>query len=131
VNADAKVGYGYNLTFEIEPVYSTPLGGGGVTLTAGLPVNYNFTPGHSYSVSGGANAAINTTVKTNLEGQLTADEPTHMLKVKPNVNFFFTRWVLPTEIGITYAVPVWGKNNMARHEITLKAKLYFALPGAR
>jgi hypothetical protein len=130
--AKVDVGYGYDLTFELEPVYSTSLGDSGVTLTAGLPVNYKFTPGHSYSVSGGVpgimpNEAIEKTIKDNVA----ADEPTHMLKVKPNISFFFTKWVLPTDIGLTYGIPVWGKNNLARHEITLKVKLYFALPGAR
>ncbi|MDR0585923.1 MAG: hypothetical protein LBG26_01655 [Treponema sp.] len=127
VNADADVDYGYDLTFEVEPVYSTPLGDSGVTLTAGLPINYKFTPGHSYSVS---NDNGTNTLATTLKGLDEAD-PTHMLKVKPNVSFFFTKWFLPTDIGITYGLPVWGKNSAARHEITLKVKLYFALPGAR
>ncbi|MDR2142846.1 MAG: hypothetical protein LBP29_00570 [Treponema sp.] len=129
-NADAKVNYGYDLTFELEPVYSTSLGDSGVTLTAGLPVNYKFTPGRTYSVSGGLNATVNENIKANLKSRLTEDEPTHMFKVKPNISFFFTKWILPTDIGITYGLPVWGKNNLARHEITLKVKLYFALPGA-
>jgi hypothetical protein len=126
-NADADVNYGYDLTFELEPVYSTPLGNSGVTLTAGLPVNYKFTPGHSYSVSGDTAAG---TVAAALEN-LGAADPSHMLKVKPNISFFFTKWFLPTDIGITYGIPVWGKNALARHEITLKVKLYFALPGAK
>jgi hypothetical protein len=129
--ADAKVNYGYDLTFELEPIFSTPLAEG-ITFTAGLPVNYKFTPGHSYSVSGAAGGAtVNKGLKTALEDQLTEDDPTHSLKIRPNVNFFFTNWVLPTEIGLTYGLPVWGKNSMARHEITLKVKLYFAIPGAK
>jgi hypothetical protein len=126
-NADAKVNYGYDLTFELEPVYSTSLGDSGVTLTAGLPINYKFTPGHSYSVSDdNDNGGIKTALKKTDEA-----EPTHILKVKPNISFFFTKWILPTDIGITYGIPVWGKNSLARHEITLKVKLYFALPGSR
>ncbi|MDR0403811.1 MAG: hypothetical protein LBH35_09520, partial [Treponema sp.] len=125
-----EVGYGYDLTFELEPVFSTALGSG-ITFSAGLPVNYKFTPGHTYSVSGGSSGAVNDGIKAGLEANLTEDEPTHMLKIKPNVSFFFTNWFLPTDIGLTYGLPVWGKNDMARHEITLKVKLYFALPGAR
>jgi hypothetical protein len=123
-NLEAEVNYGYDLTFELEPVFSTPLGSG-ITFTAGLPVNYKFVPAKNYSVSSG-----NPVVKGMVEDALSND-PSHMVKVKPNVSFFFTNWFLPTDIGLTYAIPVWGKAEMARHEITLKVKLYFALPGAR
>jgi hypothetical protein len=130
-NADVKVKYGYDLTFELEPVFSTSLGSG-ITFTAGLPVNYKFTPGHSYSVSAGSGAMVGADViEKAIKDNITEDEPTHMLKVKPNISFFFTNWFLPTDIGLTYGIPVWGQNTLARHEITLKVKLYFALPGAR
>jgi hypothetical protein len=123
-DADAKVKYGYDLTFELEPVFSTSLGSG-ITFTAGLPLNYVFTPAKSYSVSG-------TVADAMIEDALNdAAKPTHMFKVKPNISFFFTNWFLPTDIGLTYGIPVWGQNTLARHEITLKVKLYFALPGAR
>jgi hypothetical protein len=121
---EGKVNYGYDLTFELEPVFSTSLGSG-ITFTAGLPVNYSYTPAYSYSISTNVPGA-----ESQVEDALEND-PSHTLKVKPNVNFFFTSWFLPTEIGLTYAIPVWGKSTLARHEITLKVKLYFALPGAR
>jgi hypothetical protein len=128
---DIKVKYGYDLTFELEPVFSTPLGSG-ITFTAGLPINYKFTPGHSYSVSAGNGALVSASdIEKAIKDNVNEDEPTHMLKVKPNISFFFTSWFLPTDIGLTYGIPVWGQNNLARHEITLKVKLYFALPGAR
>jgi hypothetical protein len=126
-NLDADVGYNYDLTFELEPVYTATLGKG-ITLTASLPVNYSFVPGHTYSVSGESVAGNNAAAKAALEA---ASPDTHSLKVRPTVSFFFTQWVLPTDIGLSYSLPVMGKNSMARHDITLKVKLYFALPGAR
>jgi hypothetical protein len=139
---DVDVNYGYDLSFEAEGVYTTPLAQG-ITLSAGLPVNYKFTPGHKYSVdypevpaalvaglSGATGGAISSADAVRGMFVIEDQDPTHLLTVKPNVSVFITKTPMPLEFKLTYAAPVWGKNiEQARHSVSLQARLYFALPG--
>jgi hypothetical protein len=124
------VNYKYRLTFEVEPVYTTPIAQG-ITLSAGLPINYRFIPAYDYSVSAPALIASNPLYLGALaQAGLDEGKPQHSLNVKPNVNVFFTGTPMPLEFKLSYDAPVWGKNiAAARHSVTLQVKVYFALPG--
>ncbi|MDR2662545.1 MAG: hypothetical protein LBC31_06060 [Treponema sp.] len=130
IEPEVEVNYGYDLTFEAEGVYTTSIAQG-ISLTAGLPVNYKFTPGHKYSVDWDiTGTALDASLKTAYEPYLEDQDPTHLLTVKPNVSVFITKTPMPLEFKLTYTAPVWGKNiEQAKHSVSLQARLYFALPG--
>ena len=126
---DGKVNYKYRLTFEIEPVFTTSIADG-ISFTAGLPVNYRYIPTYDYSFSYGALAGtgLDIAAKKAFNDNLNTD-PQHSLSLKPNVLLFFTKTPLPLEFKLQYGLPIWGQNSMARHDITLQIRVYFALPG--
>ncbi|MFP3040950.1 hypothetical protein LQZ19_03905 [Treponema primitia] len=129
-NADAEVSYGYDLTFELEPAFTTTISPAKpIIFTAGLPINYKYTPGKSYSVSGIPVPAYATAFEKALDA--IGGDPTQILTLKPNVSFFFLSWPLPTEFKLSYSVPVWGENLMAKHSITLQVKAYFRVGSAK
>ncbi|MCL2044722.1 MAG: hypothetical protein FWG89_11355 [Treponema sp.] len=129
--ANGKVGYRYRLTFEIEPVYSTPIADG-ISFSAGLPINYRYTPAFDYSVSDVGNM-----VSTMTGGQIDAeeilleqlkgtDEGRHSLSIIPNASIFITKTLLPLEFKLQYGIPVWGRDTMARHNLVFQIRAYFA-----
>lgn len=136
VEPAVEVNYGYDLTFEAEGVYTTSIAQG-ISLSAGLPVNYKLTPGHKYSFDWDTTG--NPTMDATIKGiyaslpaalQLKDQDPSHLLTVKPNVSVFITKTPMPLEFKLTYTAPVWGKNiEQAKHSVSLQARLYFALPG--
>ena len=127
---DGEINYKYSLTFELEPVFSMPIADG-INFSAGLPVNYNFKPAYGYSFSyPEALAPAAATITPILEDTLGSD-PHHILYLNPNVSVFFMKTPLPLEFKLTYGLPVWGQNAMARHNASLQIRAYFALPGAR
>jgi len=121
------VDYGYDLTFELEPVFSASIGEKTV-LTAGLPFNYKYTPGTKYGVSypSGVQAAL---LGANPMSQFIADsDPTHLFSLKPGVSVFFMGWALPMEFKLQYAAPIAGENiGRALHSITFQARVYFKI----
>jgi hypothetical protein len=122
MNGEAEVGYGYDLTFELEPIFSADIAEG-VTFSAGLPVNYKFTPARTFSVTKAA--GFESAIEDALEKEA---HDAKTLSLKPNFGFFFTKFIAPTEVNFTYQVPVWGENVAARHSATLKVKIYFQIP---
>jgi len=129
-NISGDVGFGYSLTFELEPVFSMPIADG-INFSAGLPVTYNFKPAYSYSFSyPDALAPMADMITPKIKGELDTD-PHHILYLNPNASIFFMKTPLPLEFKLTYGFPVWGKNAMARHNASLQIRAYFALPGAR
>ena len=132
VGGDVK--YNYRLTFEIEPQFSTNIAKG-LSFSAGLPINYRYTPAYDYSFKGLAALSLQTggmfteqALKDQFLGYLDTD-PHHSLSVNPNVSLFLTSTPLPLEFKFQYGIPVYGQNTMARHNFTLQVKVYFALPG--
>jgi hypothetical protein len=116
---DAKVNYGYDLTFELEPVFTLPLAQG-ISFSAGLPVNYKLTPGKKYDVD----------VPDNLKSTFTdalETGNTYIFSLKPNASVFFSGLKLPAEFKLSYSIPILGKNERATHSVTLQAKLYFRI----
>ena len=116
------VDYGYDLTFELEPVFTMPLAQG-VSFSAGLPVNYKMTPGRKYDYSLPPALAG---FASNVDGFL-IEESTSFLSLKPNLSVFLTSLPLPTELKVQYAVPLWGQNERATNSLTLQVKLYFKI----
>jgi hypothetical protein len=124
-----EVDYKYKLTFEIEPVFSMPLGGSGIDFAAGLPVNFKYRPAYEYSYSyPEALAPAASTLDTAFANYISSD-PAYILAINPNVSFFLTKTPLPLEFKFQYGLPLMGKNEMARNNATLQIKAYFALPG--
>ena len=142
-----KVKYGYDLTFEIEPTFSTPLGP--VLFTASVPITYKTTPGKKYDVSydntmlQGAIAYISSLpdgslpmpnaqaigTLQGLAGQvddLNAGEgQTHLLTINPGVAVMFYKWKVPFEFEFNYKAPVWGLRDKANHTFVFIAKMFF------
>jgi hypothetical protein len=118
------VNYGFDLTLELEPVYSLALAGG-VVFTAGLPLTYQFSPGGKYDVT--VSDAVIGMDPAAAALRLEDDGPSHGLSIKPSAAFFFTGFSLPTEFKLNYAAPLAGNNGMATHSVTLQVKLYFKL----
>jgi hypothetical protein len=134
---DDEVQYGYDLTFELEPVFSASIAEG-IIFTAGLPFNYHLTPGNKYGdlslTSTGKTVAGNPATAPYINGALAKvspyfedTDPTHLLTITPNVAFFFTGWVLPTEFKLQYSIPTIGKNDRAMHTLGLIIKLYLRI----
>ena len=118
-----EVFYGYEFTAELEPVFSTSLGGG-VNFTAGLPLNFHFSPPSKYDVF------IDPIVTGMLPATaaLVPEEAASMVfSLRPGVSFFFTRLPLPTEFKLAYYAPIAGENTMATHTVVLQIKVYFKI----
>jgi hypothetical protein len=119
-----EVRYGYDLTLELEPVFSMPLGGG-VNFTAGLPLNFHCSPAQQYDVS--INSSYVLSLQPELAQLVPQSDPSMLLSLRPSIAFFFTGFVLPTEFKLAYYLPIAGENNMATHSIVLQVKLYFRI----
>jgi hypothetical protein len=116
-----EVFYGYDLTMELEPVFSTMLGGG-VNFTAGLPLTFQYSPPSKYDVY------IDPAVLSIVSGSsaLIPEGNTSMvLSLRPSVAFFLTGLPLPTEFKLAYWAPVAGESRMATHSVVLQIKVYF------
>ena len=127
-NASGEVDYGYRLTFEIEPVFSTFLVDG-VQFTAGLPINYRYSPAPKYSVSNVVENPALESFGINLESLLLntlEGEASHVLSINPNLGIFLMRLPLPLEFKFQYNIPVFGINTNAQHNMTLQIRAYFA-----
>jgi hypothetical protein len=110
-----EVDYGFDLTLELEPVFSTPLAEG-VRFTAGLPLTYKFYPGKKYDVTVPDASAYGMDLSPL---RLKDEDPSHDLSLKPNIALFFTSFLLPTELKLNYSAPIAGNNKMAAHLVTL------------
>jgi hypothetical protein len=119
-----EVGYGYDLNLELEPVFSIPLAKS-VNFTAGLPLNFHYSPAEQYNVS--INSSYVLSLNPELAHLVPQSDPSMGLSLRPNIAFFFTGFVLPMEFKLAYYVPIAGKNNMATHSVVLQVKLYFRI----
>ena len=123
-SVSGEVDYGYDLTFEIEPVFTYDLSGG-TRITAGLPVNFKTSPGASYSFSGsgpGGDQGVST-----IEELLPDGDTSMLLIVKPGASIFFMGWALPMEFKLSYFAPIWGQNSPANHVFNFQWRLYFRI----
>jgi len=128
MDINGKINYNYRLTFELEPVFTTPIASG-IDLSVGLPINYRFIPAYSYSFDyPAAIAPYSEAIEPYLKGALDTDAH-HTLSLIPNASIFIMKSFIPLEFKFQYAIPVYGRNTMARHNATLQIRAYFALPG--
>ena len=131
---EGNVDYKYKLTFELEPVFTTPLAEG-TSLTVGLPITYVFNPAHEVTVSGLAPIvpfippAMGISTEQDILNYFKLnDEPaSHILSVKPYVSFFVTKGVMPIEVKAQYAIPIWGMETPAQHQFICQVKAYFKI----
>jgi hypothetical protein len=119
-----EIRYGYDLTLELEPVFSMPLGRG-VNFSAGLPLNFHFSPAEQYDVS--INSSYVLALQPSLAQLVPQSDPSRLFSLRPNMSFFFTGFPLPTEFKLAYYAPLAGDNAMATHSVVLQVKLYFRL----
>ena len=132
---EGDINYKYKLTFEIEPVFTTPLSDG-LSITAGLPITYVFNPVHDVTIKG-----INDPMILGMLGMteeqvrdtylaplgLVDSKASHSLSVKPYVSFFATKIALPIEVKLQYGIPVWGMNTPSQYQFIGQIKAYFKI----
>jgi len=143
---DGEVNYRSNITFEIEPVFTTSLKDG-IVLNAGIPINYQFSPASKYEMNGSFRNDLNDAKKhvdnliaqgaplEQLAGGLAgieegydntfSDLDSHTLRIGPNLSVFFMKLPLPLEFKFQYNVPVWGRNTNAQHGAIFQIRAYF------
>jgi len=133
-NVKGEVDYKYRLTFEIEPVFSSMVADG-IIFTAGLPVNYVFSPAYEYTVKGlapiaafaGQFAPNLASEKAILETARLVGNDAHILSLKPNVSLFLLKTPLPLEFKFQYNAPIYGQNVNATHTMALQVRAYFKI----
>ena len=124
-SVEGKVKYGYDLTFELEPVFSTPIAQS-VSFTAGLPVTYKTSPGAKYEFSGSGLAG--SSLVTTMETMFPDGDQSHNLTLTPNAALFFYGWPLPMEFKLSYTAPLWGQNiGYAQNVIGFQIRVYFKI----
>ena len=129
-DASGDVNYKFRMTFELEPVFTTPIAKG-LSFTAGLPLNYRYIPAFEYSVNNVETHADLAASDVNLESLLRdniEEKPKHILYLNPNVSFFLTSTPLPLEFKFIYGIPIYGQNSTAQHNMIFQMRAYFAIP---
>jgi hypothetical protein len=97
------VGYGYDLTLEVEPSF-WPWVAEGMQLKLGVPVTYTKTP------------------EPEIDGVAQTDKDSYLLTVAPSVALFTTVLPMPIEVKASYSLPLMGKNEYATNTIILQIK---------
>jgi hypothetical protein len=111
INPRQKVGYGYELMFEVEPHFDYPVADGFV-LGAGLPMTITTSPAIEY------------------DGREGPVGNHYLFTMMPLVSMMFTSLPVPVQVELDYRIPVFGKNEQAAHALTFLIKIFYALPGA-
>jgi hypothetical protein len=99
----SDIGYGYDLTLEVEPSF-WPWVAEGMQLKIGVPVTYVMSPEVEY------------------DGTALADSDSYVLSVAPSVALFTTVLPMPIEVKASYSLPLMGKNAQATNTIILQIK---------
>lgn len=105
VVAKADIGYGYDLTLEVEPHFVTMLSEG-VQFEASLPINYTMAP------------------DMKINGDTQKDTANSLLSIRPSVSLFLMKFFVPLELKLTYSLPVYGVNSPAMNSLTAQVKMY-------
>ena len=122
-----EVNYGFDLTFEIEHVFTQTFTDSRIQINAGLPFNLSYSPGlkPTFIGSGPFGTALATGANANA---LANPNPSSILfTVRPNVSAFFMGMPLPMEFKASYFLPVWGQNTMANHTFSFQVRAYFRI----
>lgn len=85
------IGFGYDLTLELEPHFQYMVSEG-MRLGVALPVTYSMTP------------------DVEVDGESVDDSATTLLQVGPNVALFFMKAAVPFELKLAYMLPLMGTN---------------------
>lgn len=109
-NYDPSLKYGYDLTLEFEPHYSTMVSDG-IEFEAGLPLTYTYSP--APTVSDDTHNAF--------DGKFPDSK---FLTLGPNVTLFFQKAPLPIEVEMGDYIPLAGKNTPATNSFFLELKVY-------
>ena len=126
-NVKSEINYKYSLTFEIEPVFTYPLGGA-LSLFAGIPINYKYSPASEYSISGLTKSYRAEFMDALADNRFNMKpEASHILSINPNISLYLTKFRMPLEFKLQYNIPVWGMNAQAKHTVMFQFKLYFGL----
>ncbi len=101
------VGYGYNLTLEVEPHYIYALSSN-ASLEGSLPVTLTTTPNLTYG------------------GTSQSDTYTSLLVVRPTLDLFLMKSPIPfpVELKVAYSVPLVGWNTGASNALILILRFY-------
>ena len=116
---EGKVAYGFDCTFELEPVFNYNIGPKTV-FGAGLPVNFKLTPEEKYSFSGSVPGVA-------AAESLFSDKSSYTLSLRPNVSLFFMGWALPMEFKLIYMAPLIGQDAQALNTINFQIRAYFKI----
>ncbi len=100
------VNYGYQLTTEVEFNFTKPLAEG-LSLSAGLPVGFEYSPEVVYD-----------------DETADSENASYTLSVNPNASIFVTSLPLPLEFKVSYKYPIMGQNAMAKNVLTTQIKAY-------
>lgn len=106
LNGNDTVNYGYSLTTEVEFNFSKPLGEG-LSMSAGLPFRYEFSPEVVYD-----------------DAAPDSDDAKFTLAINPNASIMVTSLPLPLEFKVSYSYPLLGQNAMAKNVLTAQIKAY-------
>lgn len=100
------VNYGYNLTTEVEFNFTKPIAEG-LSLSAGLPFGYEYSPEVVYD-----------------DVDPDSDDASYTVSVNPNASLFVTSLPLPLEFKASYWYPLMGQNALAKNVVTFQIKAY-------
>ena len=122
-----KVDFGADITFEIEPVFSTPIGG--VLFSASIPITYKMGTGKTYDVTYNPTgvSALDVPASGIDQAFQNMTDMTHSLSVTPGVAFMFYKWKMPFEFEVDYKAPIWGMGTKANHTFIFKTKAFFKI----
>jgi hypothetical protein len=157
---EVDYGFDYNLIFEPGYIF-TGLGPGNLTISmpldytfypgrkygglegpaaviAAMPSSFpdedpgnrlNLNPALGYKI---VNDTLSAEFKLNFLARVYDSNEEYLHHIKPEVNLFFTSWLLPTEFKIRYELPVAGqapdKGSVdAQHLFSVEVRLYFKL----
>ena len=123
-SVSGEVSYGYDLTFELEPVFTMPLADT-IVFNAGLPLNFSTTRGKNYhfSASGPADNIALETIKDAVPNE----KQSQLFTLGASSSLFFRGWSVPMEFKLSYTCPVWGINRPANHVVNLQIRTYFRI----
>ena len=117
VSASGKVDYKYRLSFEMEPVFTLPISRE-IDIYIGLPVNFRFSPAYDYY--------FDSPVALSPLLNVMHIDPQYSLNINPGLSIFFKTLPLPMEFKLQSGIPVWGRNTIARFDVSLQLRAYFA-----
>jgi hypothetical protein len=105
IENEEKINHGWDLTLEAEPRFSIDMPHG-MRFALGLPANLVLGP--EQKIDGVGNG-----------------KDYYAVSLRPTATLRMTHGSVPVEAGVEYAIPLAGKNVLARHAITVKTSIFF------